>query len=66
MPPDKFDELLGFERWQSSNEGLPMGPVKDHLGSIGGVEANIIEVMLIGISPSNFGATYWSLPSINV
>ena len=29
--------LLGFERCQSSNKGLPLGSVKDHLGSIGGV-----------------------------
>ena len=32
--------LLGFERWQSANKGLPLGSVKDHLGSIGGVKAN--------------------------
>ena len=38
--------LLGFERWQSAKKGLPLGSVKDHLGSIGGVEASIIEVVL--------------------
>ena len=38
--------LLGFERWQSANKGLPLGSVKDHLGSIGGVEASRMEVML--------------------
>ena len=32
--------LLGFERWLSANKGLPLGSVKDHLGSIGGVEAS--------------------------
>ena len=35
--------LLGFERWQYANKGLPLGSVKDHLGSIGGVEASRIE-----------------------
>ena len=38
--------LLGLERWQSANKGLPLGTVKDHLGSIGGVEASRIEVVL--------------------
>ncbi len=34
--------LLGFERWQSANKGLQLGSVKDHLGSIDGVEASRI------------------------
>ena len=39
--------LLGFERRQSANKGLPLGSVKDHLGGIGGVEASrIIEIVL--------------------
>ena len=57
--------LLGFERWQSANKGLPLGSVKDHLGSIGCVEASRIEVVLDGISPSRFGATSWSFPAMN-
>ena len=32
-------DSLGFERWKSANKGLPLVSVKDHLGSIGGVEA---------------------------
>ena len=46
--------LQGFEHWQSiiSNKGLPLGSVKDHPGSIGGVDASRIEVVLDGISPS--------------
>ena len=28
--------LLGFERRQAANKGLPQGSVKHHLGSIGG------------------------------
>ena len=38
--------LLGFERRQSANKGLPLGSVKVHLGSIGGVEASRIEIVL--------------------
>ena len=57
--------VLGFERWQSANKGLPLGSVKDHLGSIGGVEASRIDVVLDGISPSRFGATSWSFPAMN-
>ena len=38
--------LLGFERRRSANKGLPLGSVKDHLGSIGGVEASRIEIVL--------------------
>ena len=38
--------LLGFERWQSANKGLSLGSVKDHLGSIGGVEASRVEIVL--------------------
>ena len=34
--------MLGFERWQSANKGLPLGSVMDHLGSIDGVEASRI------------------------
>ena len=34
--------------------GLPLGSVKDHLGSIGGVDASTIEGMLGRISPSSF------------
>ena len=30
-------------RWQSANKGLPLGSVKDHLGSIGVVEASRME-----------------------
>ena len=37
--------LLGLERWQSANKGLPLGSVEDRLGSIGGVEASRIEVV---------------------
>ena len=58
--------LLGFEHWQSIYKGLPLGVVKDHLGSIGGVEAGRMDVVLDGISPSSFGATSWSFPSMNV
>ena len=39
--------LLGFERWQSANKSLPLGSVKDHLGSIGGVEASIIIIEVV-------------------
>ena len=38
--------LLGFERRQSANKGLPLGSVKYHLGSIGGIEASKIEIVL--------------------
>ena len=55
-----------FERWQSANKCLPQGSVKDHLGSIGGVDDSRIEVVLDGISPSSFGATSWSFPAMNV
>ena len=54
-----------FEHWQSINKGLPLGSVKDHLGSIGGVKASCIQVVLDGISPSSFGATSWSFPAMN-
>ena len=37
--------MLGFERWQSANKDLPLVSVKDHLGSIDGVEASIMEVV---------------------
>ena len=48
LDDDLFDlrALLGFERWQSANKELPLGSVKDHLGSIGGVEASRIEIVL--------------------
>ena len=39
--------LLGFERWQSDNKGLPLGSIKDHLGIFGAVEASRIEVGLM-------------------
>ena len=46
----KFDLLdlramLGFERWQSANKGLPLGSVIDQLGGIDGVEASRMEVV---------------------
>ena len=37
--------ILGFERWQSANNGLPLGSVIDHLGGIDGVEASRMEIM---------------------
>ena len=37
--------MLGFERWQSANKGLPLVSVIDHLGSIDGVEASRMEVV---------------------
>ena len=43
-----------------------MGSVKDHLGSIGCIEASIIEVKLDGIRPSSFRATSWSFSAMNV
>ena len=43
-----------------------MGSVKSHLGSMGGVEASIMDVMLDGIGPSSFGAAYWSFPAMDV
>ena len=55
--------LLGFERWQSANKGLPLGSVKDHLGSIGVVEASRMEVVLDGISPPSFGGGLWVFSS---
>ena len=39
--------LLGFERRQSTNKGLPLGSAKDHIGSIGGIEASIIDIVYI-------------------
>ena len=36
--------MLGFERWQSANKGLPLGSVIYHLGSIDGVEASRMKV----------------------
>ena len=32
--------MLGFERWQSGNKGLPLGSAIDHLCGIDGVEAS--------------------------
>ena len=58
--------LLGFECWQSANKGLPLGSVKAYLGSIDGVDASIIEVVLDCISPSSFGAAFRSLPAMDV
>ena len=58
--------LLGFERWQSANIGLPLGSVKYHLGTIGGVEASRTEDVFDGIDPSRFGANSWSFPAMNV
>ena len=43
----ELSALLGFERWQSENKGLPLGSVKCHLGSIDGVEASRVEVVLV-------------------
>ena len=57
--------LLGFERWQSATEDLPLGSVRDHISCIGGVEASRIQVVLDGISPSRFRATSWSFPAMN-
>ena len=37
--------MLGFERWQSTNKGLPLGSVIDHLCGIDGVEASRMEIM---------------------
>ena len=58
--------LLGFERWQSAKKGLSLGSVKDHLGSIDGVEASRVEVVLDWISPSSFEAASWSFPTMDV
>ena len=58
--------LRGFERRKSINKDLPLGSVKDHLGSIGGIEGSRIEVVLNGISPSSFGATSWCFPAMDV
>ena len=57
--------MLVFERWQSAYKGLPLGSVRYHLGSIGGVEASRRQVVLDGISPSRFGANSWSFPTMN-
>ena len=43
-----------------------MGSVTYHLGSIGGVDASRMEVVLDGISPSSFWATSWSFPAMHV
>ena len=64
LAPSTLGALLGFERWQSANKDLPLGSVKYHLGSIGGVEASRIEVVFDGISPSRFGATSWSFGDV--
>ena len=37
--------MLGFERCQSANKGLPLGSVIDQLGGIDGVEASRMEVV---------------------
>ena len=37
--------MLGFERWQSANKGLPLGSVIDQVGGIDGVEASRMEVV---------------------
>ena len=37
--------MLGFERWQSANKGLPLGSVIDRPGSIDVVEASRMEVV---------------------
>ena len=37
--------MLGFERWQSANKGLPLGSVIDQLGGIDWVEASRMEVV---------------------
>ena len=50
--------FLGFDSWQSANKGIPLGSVKYHLGSIGGVDATSMEVVFDVISPSSCGATY--------
>ena len=55
--------LIGFERWQSANKGLPLWSVKDHLGSIGVVEASRMEVVLDGTSPPRFGGGLWVFSS---
>ena len=51
---------------QSANKGLPLGSVKYHLSSIGGVEESRIEIVLDSISPSSFGAASRSLPAMDV
>ena len=58
--------MLGFERWQSANKGLPLGSVIYNLGSIDGVEASIMKVVFVRISPSGFGAASWALPTMDV
>ena len=40
--------------------------VKDHLGSIDGVQASRMEVVFDWISQSGFGAAYWSFPTMDV
>ena len=47
--------LLEFECWQSTKQNLSLGSVKHHLhvGSIGGVEASRMEVVLDVITQLN-------------
>ena len=47
MVLDLFDlrAMLGFERRQSANKGLPLGSVIDQLGGIDGVETSRMEVV---------------------
>ena len=45
--------MLGFERWQSTNKGLPLGSVIDHLGGIDGVEARHLYVYKTDINVYN-------------
>ena len=58
--------MLGFERWQSAQKGLPRGSVIDHLGSIDGFEASRMEVVFYWISPSGLGVASWSFPTMDV
>ena len=58
--------LLGFVHWQCINNVHPLGSVKYHLGSIGGIDATGMEVKLDGITRSSSVATYWSSPAIHV
>ena len=57
--------MTGFERWQSANQGLPLGSVKDHLGSIGVVEASRMEVGLMESAHLVLGTAFGSFPAMD-
>ena len=63
-PLCSFLKMCKFFFLDFVNKDLPLGLVKDHLGSIGGVEASRIEVVLDRISQSSFRATSWSFPAM--